>query len=110
MEIGERIKLRRRELHMSVDELASILGRNRTTVYRYERNDIENLPISLIEPLATALKTTPGYLTGWNISASQDYKNALRLKLLQDITVSLFDLPEEKLIQIKDFVNFVKTK
>lgn len=110
MNIGERIKLRRKELRMSVDELANLLGKNRTTIYRYESNDIENLPLNLVEPLAAALKTTPGYLTGWNVAAGQDSKNGMRLELLRDITGSLFDFPEEKLTQIKDFVDFVKTK
>lgn len=45
MTVGERIKQRRLELHMSVDEVAAKLGKNRATVYRYESNDIENLPV-----------------------------------------------------------------
>lgn len=65
MTIGERIKLRRKELHISVDALANKLGKNRATIYRYESDDIENLPISILEPLAEALYTTPAYLMGW---------------------------------------------
>lgn len=65
MNIGQRIKTRRLELSMSVDELATKIGKNRATVYRYESNDIEDLPISILEPLSKALQTTPGYLMGW---------------------------------------------
>lgn len=66
MEIGERIKQRRLELHLTVDELAKRLGKNRATIYRYESNDIENFPTTILEPLAKALDTTPAYLMGWD--------------------------------------------
>lgn len=63
--IGGRIRERRIALGLSVDELAAKLGKNRATVYRYESDEIENFPISVIVPLARALQTTPGYLMGW---------------------------------------------
>lgn len=62
---GKRIKERRLELGMSADDLAEILGKNRATIYRYEGDEIENFPVSIIEPLAKALLTTPEYLMGW---------------------------------------------
>lgn len=65
MTIGERIKARRIELGMSVEELGKRLGKNRTTVYRYETGYIENLPIDILEPIAAVLHTTPAYLMGW---------------------------------------------
>lgn len=65
MNIGERIKNRRKELDLSVDDVANRLGKNRATIYRYESSDIENLPITILEPLAGILKTTPDYLMGW---------------------------------------------
>lgn len=65
MNIGTRIKERRKELGLSVDDVASKLNKNRATVYRYESNDIENLPLNILEPLAKVLNTTPAYLMGW---------------------------------------------
>ena len=65
MTIGKRINLLRMKRGMSIDDLASKLGKNRTTVYRYENGDIENLPLNVLYPLADALDTTPGYLIGW---------------------------------------------
>ena len=66
MSVGKIIKDRRQELKISVDELAKRLNKNRTTIYRYEKGDIENLPIDILEPLAKALDTTPAYLMGWD--------------------------------------------
>lgn len=67
MTIGERIKQRRKELGLSVDELAELLHKNRATIYRYESNEIEKLPTTVLEPLAKALGVTPAYLMGWEI-------------------------------------------
>lgn len=85
MNIGKRIKERRKELSLSVDDVAKALGKNRATVYRYESNDIENLPITVLEPLSSILNTTPEYLMGWtedvsclsNIKVSIDELNLL---------------------------------
>lgn len=65
MKVNERIKSRRIELGLSVDELAEKLGINRATIYRYESEDISKLPASILQPLADALRTTPYYLMGW---------------------------------------------
>lgn len=65
MNIGKRIKEERKKLGLSVDYIAAALGKDRSTVYRYESNDIEKLPTTILEPLARILKTTPAYLMGW---------------------------------------------
>lgn len=65
MNVGDRIKARRIELGLTVDELAKKIEKNRATVYRYENNDIGDLPTSVLEPLAKALSTSPAYLMGW---------------------------------------------
>lgn len=66
MTIGERIKNRRVELGLSVDTIAAKLSKNRATIYRYESDDIENLPNTVLEPLAEILQTTPAHLMGWD--------------------------------------------
>lgn len=66
MSVGKRIKERRNELHMSIDELAVKLNKNRATIYRYEKGEIENLPLDILELMAEALDTTPQYLMGWD--------------------------------------------
>jgi transcriptional regulator with XRE-family HTH domain len=65
MSIGQRIKTMRKQQGLSIDDLAYRLGKNRTTVYRYENGDIENLPLGILDSLANALNTTPAYLMGW---------------------------------------------
>ena len=66
MSIGHRIKERRKLLKMSADELGRRLGKDRSTIYRYEKGDIENLPLDILEPIAKVLDTTPAHLMGWD--------------------------------------------
>lgn len=70
MTVGERIRNLRKEKGMSADKLGELIGKDRATVYRYESQDIENMPTSVLEPLAKALGTTPAELMGWNSNVS----------------------------------------
>ena len=72
---GERIKEKRKELGITAEELGEKVGVNRSTIYRYEKGDIEKLPISVIEAVAKVLRTSVSYLLGTsdrhkNVSAS----------------------------------------
>lgn len=87
MKIGERIRQRRKFLGLSVDELAEKLGKNRATIYRYESNDIEKLPTTVLEPLAKALKTTPAYLMGWEDDKPADTLTVLPTEKIHMIPV-----------------------
>lgn len=77
MHVGERIRERRNALNMSADELAKRLKKNRATIYRYEKGEIENLPLDILEPLAIALETTPHYLMGWLNDSPSDENSGI---------------------------------
>ena len=65
MNIGERIKTRRKELGISAEMLAERLGCSPATVYRYESNYINSIKVDKIKPIADALLVSPSYLMGW---------------------------------------------
>ena len=44
---------------MSVDELARKVGKDRSTIYRYENGEIGSMPLELVSPMVEALKMTP---------------------------------------------------
>jgi len=68
--IGERIKRLRKKRGLSADEVAKALEKDRSTYYRYESDEIENMPISVLPKLAKVLGTTEAYiLTGKNDDA-----------------------------------------
>lgn len=62
---GDRMKARRKEIGVPVDQVAAALGVSVATVYRYENGDIEKVPGAVLEPLANVLYTTPQWLMGW---------------------------------------------
>jgi len=65
MNIGDRMKQRRKQLKLTADEVAEKIGVSRSNVYRYEKGDIEKLPLEVLEPLSEILQTTPQQLMGW---------------------------------------------
>jgi transcriptional regulator with XRE-family HTH domain len=71
MSIGKQIRKRRKELKMSVDELARRIGKDRSTVYRYETGDIGNMPIDILPPMIEALETTPQELLSTIIASNE---------------------------------------
>jgi transcriptional regulator with XRE-family HTH domain len=115
MNIGERIKQRRKELRMSADELGKKLGKDRSTIYRYEQGFIENLPLDILEPIAKALHTTPQYLMGWeNVQKKNDVLSDIVLKLNEDmellsIVEALSKLDFEKRAAVKSVLNAFST-
>lgn len=66
MEVNERIKMRRKELGMSAEQVAEIMGVSPSTIYRYESKDIKNMSIDKVKPIAAALRTNPAWLMGWS--------------------------------------------
>ena len=103
MTIGDRIKIRRKHLGMSADELGRRLGKDRSTIYRYEKGDIENLPLDILEPIAVALNTTPQYLMGWEeVQKNNDILSDIVLRMQTDTKFrtaveKLYSLDEKKL-------------
>lgn len=64
MNVGQRIKARRKELGISAETLAAKLGMSPSTIYRYESGSIEKLDSNKLEPIADALYTSPLELMG----------------------------------------------
>lgn len=75
--IGERIKTRRKELKMSQQELALLLGyKSSTSIARIESGNRE-LPQKKIEKIAEALHTTPEYIMGWEEKPKEKEQTSL---------------------------------
>lgn len=68
MTVGERMKTLRKMRGISADTVAEAIGVSRSTIFRYERGDIDKVPADLLERIAAALHTNSGYLLGWSES------------------------------------------
>lgn len=65
MEINDRIRLRRQELGLTLEDVGKVVGVGKSTVRKWESGDIANMRSDKIEKLAQALYTTPAHLMGW---------------------------------------------
>ena len=109
MNIGNRIKQRRIELDLTVDDLVALTGKSRATIYRYENGDIENMPSTVLEPLAVALRTTPAYLMGWDNPAELVAPEPVRINTLA-AHFEGEDFTEDEANEIMQFAEFVKSR
>ena len=114
MSVGQRIKQRRKALKMSADELGARLGKDRSTIFRYENGDIENLPLDILEPIAVILQTTPQYLMGWEeVQKNNDIITDAVIKMRTDedffsLVECLLSLDAEKQSAIKQMALALK--
>ena len=65
MNIGERIKKRRLERGMTLEDVAKIVKVTRGTIQKYENSVISTIPYEKIILLSEALMVSPAYLMGW---------------------------------------------
>ncbi|WP_203663447.1 XRE family transcriptional regulator [Lacticaseibacillus sp. 53-4] len=64
MNVGERMRIIRKQKKISADTLADAIGVSRSTVFRYEKGDIEKVPIEVVAKVALALGVKPQTLMG----------------------------------------------
>lgn len=67
-EIGLRIEQRRKELGLTLNDVAEDIGVARSTIQRYEKGKIEKIKLPVIEAIANALKVNPA----WVVYKSKD--------------------------------------
>ena len=81
MTIGERIRAKRLELNISLEELAKGIGVATQTIFKYEKDIVTNIPLSKIKAIADKLDTTPAYLMGWEEETISPLKQTLIKKI-----------------------------
>ena len=64
MELGQRLREKRKEKKISAEYLAKELGVSVSTVYRYEDSSIVKIPVSTFEKMCDILGTTPAEMMG----------------------------------------------
>lgn len=121
IELANRLRAKRIERGLSLQEVADKVGISKVTLQRYETLDIVNIPSNNIEKLAEIYLTTPGYLMGWTSSlrvseSSEEYGSKQPnekmdiYKELQGATVLFdgyeYDMDEDKRKKIASYVKF----
>lgn len=88
MQIGERLKKRRKELGISAESIAEQLGVSYTTVYRYEASSITKIPVETFDKLCKILNITPAELMGNSAEVTETDEELSKLP-------NHFDNPQE---------------
>lgn len=101
MTIADRIRNRRLELGLSVDDLAKLLNKNRATVYRYESNYIKTYQPDVMESLALALQTTPSYFYGYDdVPVSVSPEQDPQIRTVSGVMSSMSEEQKEQIVAI----------
>lgn len=81
MDIKDKLKNRRKEIGLTMFEVAKKVGVSEATVSRWESGDIANMRRDKIVMLANALQVSPSFIVGWedeegnsNLSNDVDYE------------------------------------
>lgn len=121
MEKCERIKSRRIELDMTLQDVADKMGISRQTVYKYENGIITNIPYDSIVGLAKALNASPAYLMGWDdkiayVDTPLDLTKNFTIDKNGDVNykakkpVFPTDWPNEMIDKINEYIELLKPK
>ena len=70
MDLKDKIRTRRLDLGLTLEEVAHVVGVGKSTVRKWETGDIANMRRDKIAKLAEALQTTPAFLMGWETDSS----------------------------------------
>ena len=67
----DRLKQRRLDMGLTLEEVANELKVERPTIQRYESGKIRSISTTTVEALAQALHCSPAYLMGWSDSVRE---------------------------------------
>ena len=87
------LKRRRKELGLTLAQIADMMGVSEATVQRWESGNIKSVRYDKIDKLAQVLKVEPSEIMGWNTSRQEDDK-------LNKFGADIIDLSNMKRIPI----------
>lgn len=65
MTTGNRINSLRKQMNMTLKEVAAVVGVTEATIQRYESGKVKVIPYDRLAALADLFGCTPGYIMGW---------------------------------------------
>ena len=105
--LSEVLKHRRKELGLTLNQIAEMMGVTEATVQRWESGNIRSIRHEKVVRLAEILNVTPASIMGWEEekpTAGQGDGPKERAHKLID------ELPEDKLKEVMSYINFLKSQ
>lgn len=111
MNVGERMKAIRKQQGISADVLAEAIGVSRSTIFRYEKGDIEKLPIEVVAHVASALHVSLAELMGLSNGSLPEKISNIVSELTADRQQNVYDYADKQLKEQKNnVVHIPRTK
>ncbi|MDR1755310.1 MAG: helix-turn-helix domain-containing protein [Eubacterium sp.] len=109
MELNEKLKIRRLELGLTLEDISKTVGVSAPTIYRWESGDIGNMRRDRIVLYAKALKVPPDFIMEWE---NDDPRSVL--PSAEDLKFALFNgsdgITDEMFEEVKNFAKMVKLR
>lgn len=114
MNIGERIREKRKALGISQVQLADELGISKQLLYKYEKQGLTNMPLDRVQQFAKALNCTPEYLMGWEDDPNYQKGLAIGRAIASDETSIILEkiaqLSPEAKAELISFLDYLLSK
>lgn len=107
MDYRSKMKHRREELGMTLEQVADELGTSKQTIQRYESGEIKTISIPKIERIAKILKIDPVELLGWTKQEEPPKNVTLAAHRTDGYGI---DLPEDAQKELNSYIEFLKMK
>lgn len=108
MNIGDRMKQLRKEKHISADTIAEKIGVSRSTIFRYEKGDIEKVPINVVAQIASILEIKPEELMGLKPKSIEEDITSVIRKLQDNRKKNVLDFATDQLKEQRKSADLVQ--
>ena len=111
MTFGERLKSRRKAIGISADLLAERVGKDRSIIFKYERDEVSP-PVDVVAKIAEVLGVSPAYLVGWvnNPNLTTEELAQMDEPVMIEILHSTSKLDENEKAGVRDYARFLGHK
>ncbi len=79
MDFKDIVRIRRKELGLTLEEIGNSIGVSKATVQRYESGEIKNVGHAKISALSKILNISPSYLLGFSDDVKDDTSEIIDL-------------------------------
>ncbi|MEE6691369.1 XRE family transcriptional regulator [Lactiplantibacillus plantarum] len=97
MNVGDRMKSIRKQQGISADQLAESIGVSRSTIFRYEKGDIEKMPIEVVANVASSLHVSLIDLMGISNDSISEKITEIVSKLNHDRQQNVYNYADNQL-------------
>ena len=105
----ERLKSRRIDMGITLQEVADLIGVEKPTAQRYESGTIKKIDTLTVEKLAKAVRCSPAYLMGWQTEIQDIVKEDSNTHIENNLVKNYRSLNVEGQEKIIDYVDDIVT-